>query len=130
MPGDRYSRSSRRRHAVNGNVAGRAATGPGAIPPGARGPGQSAGRPARIPAPVAEPTGDTPETGRGAEADVLTSLVLADDLPDGLIVADQAGKVAVFNRAASRLTGVPAVAALGRDVRDVLPLRDRDERCW
>ena len=61
---------------------------------------------------------------------MLTSLVLADDLPDGLIVADQAGQVAVFNRAASRLTGVPAAAALGRDVRDVLPLRDRDERCW
>jgi PAS domain S-box-containing protein len=115
---------------VNGNVAGRAATGPGAIPPGVRGPGQPAGQPARVPAAVADPAGDTPENGRAAEADVLTSLVLADDLPDGLIVADQAGKVAVFNRAASRLTGVPAAAALGRDVREVLPLRDRDERCW
>jgi hypothetical protein len=56
--------------------------------------------------------------------------VLADDLPDGLVIADHAGRVAVFNRAAERLTGIVAAEALGRDVRDVLPLRDRDDRCW
>jgi signal transduction histidine kinase len=66
----------------------------------------------------------------GDEADVLTSLVLADDLPDGLVVADHMGRVAVFNRAATRLTGISAAQALGRDVRQVLPLHDRDERCW
>jgi signal transduction histidine kinase len=65
-----------------------------------------------------------------AEDDVLTSLVLADDLPDGLIVADADGRVAVFNRAAARLTGIAAAQALGRDVRQVLPLQDRDYRCW
>jgi PAS domain S-box-containing protein len=57
-------------------------------------------------------------------------LVCADDLPDGLVVADHAGRVTVFNRAASRLTGVDPGAALGRDVRDVLPLRDAEGRCW
>jgi len=110
---------------VNGDVAGRATTGPAGMPPGAAGGARSAaprpaGRAARKPA----------ESGRGAEADVITSLVLADDLPDGLVVADQSGKIAVFNRAASRLTGIAGADALGRDVRDVLPLRDRDECCW
>jgi signal transduction histidine kinase len=36
----------------------------------------------------------------------------------------------VFNRAATRLTGILAPAALGADVRQVLPLRDADGRCW
>ena len=44
-------------------------------------------------------------------------LVLADDLPDGLVIADHAGRVAVFNRAAARLTGISPADALGRDVR-------------
>jgi len=53
-----------------------------------------------------------------------------DDLPDGLIVTDQAGRISVFNRAASRLTGLPPASAVGRDVRCVLPLRDADGRNW
>ncbi len=31
-------------------------------------------------------------------------LVCADDLPDGIVIADQAGRVVVFNQAATRLT--------------------------
>jgi signal transduction histidine kinase len=59
------------------------------------------------------------------------SLVIADDLPDGLVIADEAGRVQVFNTAAARLTGTPAPDALGRDVHDVLPLRDAEGRsCW
>ena len=57
-------------------------------------------------------------------------LVHADDLPDGLVIADHAGQVTVFNRAASRLTRIPASSALGRDVRQVLPLVDAEDRCW
>jgi signal transduction histidine kinase len=53
-----------------------------------------------------------------------------DELPDGLVVADHAGRVAVFNRAAARLTGIPAADVLGADVRQALPLRDADGRCW
>jgi PAS domain S-box-containing protein len=79
---------------------------------------------------VPDPARQRPGDAEPAEADVLTSLVLADDLPDGLIVADQAGRVAVFNRAAARLTGITPSAALGHDVRQVLPLRDRDDHCW
>ena len=31
--------------------------------------------------------------------------MVPDELPDGLVVADHRGRVAVFNRAAARLTG-------------------------
>ena len=57
-------------------------------------------------------------------------LICADDLPDGLVIADGQGRVTVFNRAASRLTGIVPASAVGRDVREVLPLRDAEERCW
>ena len=66
-----------------------------------------------------------------AELPVLaSSVVCADDLPDGLVVTDHAARITVFNRAATRLTGIPVRAALGADVRKVLPLRDADGRCW
>src|SRR5215469_10972730 len=66
-----------------------------------------------------------------AQLPVLTSSVAcADDLPDGLVVTDHAARVTVFNRAATRLTGIPLRAALGADVRQLLPLRDADGRCW
>src|ERR1022692_1636592 len=57
-------------------------------------------------------------------------LVCADELPDGVVVADHAARVAVFNKAAVRLTGVASLNALGRDVRQVLPLCDADGRSW
>jgi signal transduction histidine kinase len=57
-------------------------------------------------------------------------LVCADDLPDGLVVADHLGRIVVFNHAASRLTGIGALNALGRDIRQVLPLRDAEDRSW
>src|SRR5215468_1995643 len=66
-----------------------------------------------------------------AQLPALASFVVcADDLPDGLVVADHAARVTVFNRAATRLTGIPAPAALGADVRQLLPLRDADGHCW
>jgi PAS domain S-box-containing protein len=66
----------------------------------------------------------------GTAADSAAALVLADDLPDGLVVADHAGRITVFNRAAARLTGISSAHALGRDVRKVLPLQDGEDRCW
>jgi signal transduction histidine kinase len=57
-------------------------------------------------------------------------LVIADDLPDGLVVADEAGRITVFNRAAARLTGVEPAEALGKDLFDVLPLRTGDGVDW
>jgi signal transduction histidine kinase len=62
--------------------------------------------------------------------DPRSGLVAADDLPDGLVVADAGGCVTVFNRAARRLTGIRPARALGQDVRHVLPLQDSDGRNW
>ncbi len=56
--------------------------------------------------------------------------LMADELPDGLVVADDAGRVVVFNRAADRLTGIAAEEAIGKYVYDVLPFRDDDGRDW
>ncbi len=61
---------------------------------------------------------------------VPSSLLIADDLPDGLVIADRTARVTVFNQAATRLTGIPLAAALGRDVRQVLPLHDHENRSW
>jgi signal transduction histidine kinase len=55
---------------------------------------------------------------------------MADELPDGLVVADDTGRLVVFNRAAVRLTSVAAADALGKYVFDVLPFRDEDDRDW
>ncbi|WP_131736760.1 sensor histidine kinase [Actinomadura roseirufa] len=54
----------------------------------------------------------------------------ADDLPDGLLVADRDARVVLFNAAAVRMTGITAEAALGIDFRDVLPLHDAEGRDW
>jgi signal transduction histidine kinase len=56
--------------------------------------------------------------------------LMADELPDGLVVADDMGRVIVFNRAAARLTNTAAEEALGKLVNDVLPFRDDDGRDW
>jgi signal transduction histidine kinase len=56
--------------------------------------------------------------------------LMADELPDGLVVADDAGRVVVYNRAAVRLTGIAAEEAIGKYVYDVLPFRDDDGRDW
>ena len=69
----------------------------------------------------------TPVTGQ-APADARS--LVPDDLPDGLVVADEAGRVVVFNRAAVRLTGIAAADAIGKYVYDVLPFRDDDGRDW
>ncbi len=52
-----------------------------------------------------------------------------DDLPDGVLIADEDGRVVVLNETARRLTGCSA-HDLGRDFRDVLPLYDEQSRAW
>ncbi len=81
--------------------------------------------------PAAASSSDLPGTQEAAGPGELASgLVQADDLPDGLIIADRKGRIAVFNRAAGRLTGITPAGAVGREVRHVLPLRDNEGRCW
>lgn len=53
-----------------------------------------------------------------------------DDLPDGLVVADETGRVICFNAAAARITAVPRADALGRPVEHALPLEDLKGRRW
>ncbi|MET8951790.1 ATP-binding protein [Streptomyces sp. NPDC004393] len=53
-----------------------------------------------------------------------------DDLPDGLVVADEHGRVICFNAAAARITAVPAAEALGRRLDHALPLEDLEGRRW
>jgi len=85
-----------------------------------------------------EPTPDR-ETANGRDSGVsplpegpvpIGSLVFADDLPDGVVVADEVGRIVVFNRAAGRLTGLDPAEVIGKFVFDVLPLRDGDGRDW
>ncbi|MFI6643222.1 ATP-binding protein [Streptomyces sp. NPDC050504] len=53
-----------------------------------------------------------------------------DDLPDGLVVADERGRVVCFNAAAARITAVPSAAAIGRALEDALPLEDLKGHRW
>jgi PAS domain S-box-containing protein len=60
----------------------------------------------------------------------IGSLVFADELPDGVVVADETGRIVVFNRVAARLTGLDPAEVIGKFVFDVLPLRDVEGRDW
>jgi PAS domain S-box-containing protein len=60
----------------------------------------------------------------------IGSLFFADELPDGVVVADEVGRIVVFNRVAARLTGLDPAEMIGKFVFDVLPLRDADDRDW
>ncbi|GKQ34831.1 ATP-binding protein [Streptomyces sp. A012304] len=69
--------------------------------------------------PAARPAGDLTELG-----------IDPDDLPDGLVVADEHGHVVCFNAAAERITAVPAADALGQRLEKALPLEDLEGRRW
>ncbi|MDQ8703124.1 ATP-binding protein [Streptomyces sp. LHD-70] len=53
-----------------------------------------------------------------------------DDLPDGLVVADESGRVVCFNAAAVRITAVSAADAIGAPIERALPLEDLEGRRW
>ena len=75
--------------------------------------------------------GSTVSEGPVPEGPVpIGSLVLADELPDGVVVADEVGRIIVFNRVAARLTGLDPAEVTGKFVFDVLPLCDDDGRDW
>jgi len=71
--------------------------------------------------PSAVPSGDLSGPGE---------VVSWDELPDGVVVADQAARIVAFNRAAERITGTPAVDVLGKDIRDALPFETLDGQRW
>ncbi|HZF89204.1 sensor histidine kinase [Streptomyces sp.] len=70
--------------------------------------------------PPAPPSGD-PAAGLG---------IAPDDLPDGLVVADEHGRVICWNAAAERIAAVTAADALGRPLETALPLEDLEGRRW
>ncbi len=51
-------------------------------------------------------------------------------LPDGVLVADRQGIVRVVNEMAIRMLGTPPGEAVGRELIEVLLLRDQDGRAW
>lgn len=73
----------------------------------------------QVPRPSASRTGDPADPGFDP-----------DDLPDGLVVADEHGHVICFNAAAERMTAVRAADALGRRLEKALPLEDLEGRRW
>lgn len=67
--------------------------------------------------------------GRAPDLEALDGLD-PDDLPDGLVIADEQGRVVCFNAAAERITDLPAEDALGRRLEKALPLEDLEGRRW
>jgi signal transduction histidine kinase len=53
-----------------------------------------------------------------------------DVLPDGLLIADELGRVVALNPAGARILRRPVDDALGRDYRDVLPVTDSVGHDW
>ncbi|GHJ38797.1 ATP-binding protein [Streptomyces sp. TS71-3] len=68
-----------------------------------------------------------PQSGR-ARAEPLA--VDPDELPDGLVIADETGSVVCFNAAAARITAVRPADALGTPLERALPLEDLEGRRW
>lgn len=71
-----------------------------------------------------------PDGAPGPDAGPGGPLLDPDDLPDGLVIADETGRVICFNAAAARITAVPRAAALGRPLEHALPLEDLKGRRW
>ncbi|MEU1864855.1 sensor histidine kinase [Streptomyces gardneri] len=74
------------------------------------------------------PADDT--TAADTAGDITFAGVHPDDLPDGLVIADETGRVVCFNAAAGRITAVPADRALGLPLDQALPLEDLKGRRW
>jgi len=62
--------------------------------------------------------------------DELDGRIAYDELPDGLVVADDTGQVTLVNRRAQQLLGLPADELIGKDLPHVLPLTDTEGRDW
>ncbi|MFI6723846.1 ATP-binding protein [Streptomyces sp. R-74717] len=77
-----------------------------------------------------ESPGTAGEPAQGPALGPVDATVDPDDLPDGLVIADETGRVICFNSAAARITAVPRAAALGRPLEHALPLEDLKGRRW
>ncbi|MFI1017136.1 sensor histidine kinase [Streptomyces sp. NPDC020965] len=77
----------------------------------------------------AETRGTVPRP-RGGESAAELFGVDPDDLPDGLVVADETGRIVGFNAAAARITAVAKRDAIGLPLEHALPLEDLKGRRW
>ena len=80
-------------------------------------------------APGAQDAGNPPAASR-PPGDPAGLGIDPDQLPDGLVVADEQGHVICFNAAAERITAVRAKDALGQRLEKALPLEDLEGRRW
>ena len=94
------------------------------------GPGAADGAPAPEQSPLAADPPSAARASLAAQCTTAAESLMADEIPDGLVVADDAGRVIIFNQAATRMTSVAAEEAVGKFVSDVLPFRDDDGRDW
>jgi signal transduction histidine kinase len=53
-----------------------------------------------------------------------------DALPDGVVIADGAGRVTLVNTVAATLLGVDPAASIGLSLDDVLTLQDQEGKAW
>ncbi|WP_432092593.1 sensor histidine kinase [Streptomyces sp. bgisy100] len=80
---------------------------------------------------AAPPTGALPGHGSPLAGLGTDGLGLdPDDLPDGLVVADETGRILCFNAAAARITALCPSEAIGRPLERALPLEDLEGRRW
>ncbi|MFD5510110.1 ATP-binding protein [Streptomyces sp. NPDC127051] len=96
-------------------------------------PAQGTGRaaPAAPAPPEPREPGEPRETCDPVEIPEFAALGIdPDDLPDGLVVADDTGRVICFNSAAARITALAPGEALGVRIDRALPLEDLDGRRW
>jgi len=70
------------------------------------------------------------EPKSGPEAWQARDKAAYDELPDGVVVADDTGAVVVVNAAAARLLGRSVDESIGCDYRDVLAFTDSTGRDW
>jgi signal transduction histidine kinase len=68
--------------------------------------------------------------GTTAAVDNTGAGINYDELPDGVVIADEHGRIIVFNRAATRITRIDSASVLGRTLADALPLEDLEGRSW
>jgi signal transduction histidine kinase len=100
--------------------------------PAVSGPDHTPGGPPATDRPAAGSPADPPAAERAATDPLgLGHLGIGpDDLPDGLVVADEDGRVICFNAAAARITALHPGDVLGRPLQQALPLEDLEGRRW
>ncbi len=97
-----------------------------AVPPQAAGRAAAAAPAAgREPGEPAAPSGAGTDPAAAAACTEFAALGIdPDDLPDGLVIADDTGRVICFNAAAARITALAPAEALGTRIDRALPLED------